>query len=356
MKYSKINPPMQCIMSQSACYKGTTTMKPLGVLWHSTGANNTNLKRYVQPDDNATNKNELLSLLGTNTYKNDLNHQSREMGVNAWIGKLANGEVTTVQALPWDYRPWGCGKGKKGSCNSGWIQFEICEDSLTNSEYFEAVYKEACELTAYLCVAYNINPHGKQTLNGVEVPAILCHADSYKLGLGNNHGDVLHWFSKYGKTMDDVRNDVAKLMGEAQKKEEPIAKYDDEVIGIATSTTLVNVRKGPSLAKFVVALVKKGDELQVVGEEGEWYKILWNRNNLKYVYVSKRYFSYEALAKSYQATITASVLNVRSGPGTAHKILTTLKKGQTVIIIKEENGWGQLDSEGWVSLTYVKKI
>lgn len=47
------------------------------------------------------------------------------------------------------------------------------------------------------------------------VPTILCHADSHKLGLGSNHGDVLHWFPKFGKSMDTLRADVAALMGEA---------------------------------------------------------------------------------------------------------------------------------------------
>jgi hypothetical protein len=42
-------------------------------------------------------------------------------GLNAWIGKLANGEVTSVQTMPWEYRPWGCGSGNAGSCNDGWI-------------------------------------------------------------------------------------------------------------------------------------------------------------------------------------------------------------------------------------------
>jgi hypothetical protein len=30
--------------------------------------------------------------------------------------------------------------------------------------------------------------------------------------MASNHGDVMHWFKKYDKTMDDVRKDVAKLM------------------------------------------------------------------------------------------------------------------------------------------------
>jgi hypothetical protein len=68
-------------------------------------------------------------------------------------------------------------------------------------------------LTAYLCKLYNLDPKGTVTFNGVKVPVILCHADSAKLGLGSNHGDVLHWFPKFGKNMDNVRADVAALMG-----------------------------------------------------------------------------------------------------------------------------------------------
>lgn len=117
--------------------------------------------------------------------------------------------------MPRDYRPWGCGSGSNGSCNTGWIQFEICEDGLNDKEYFEKVYKEACELTAYLCKVYGIDLKGSVKVGGVMVSSILCHADSHKLGLGSNHGDVLHWFTKFGKNMDFVRADVAALIGTA---------------------------------------------------------------------------------------------------------------------------------------------
>lgn len=125
MKYSKENPPMQCMMTQSTCYRGTSKMSVKGVLWHSTGANNPNIKRYVQPDDNAPDKNELLAKIGVNTAHNDWNHIYTQAGLNCWIGKLADGTVATVQTMPWDYMPWGCGGGYNGSCNNGWIQFEI---------------------------------------------------------------------------------------------------------------------------------------------------------------------------------------------------------------------------------------
>ena len=49
--------------------------------------------------------------------------------------------------------------------------------------------------------------------NGVDVPTILCHWDSYLLGLGSGHDDIYDWFPKIiGKNMIDVRNDVAALM------------------------------------------------------------------------------------------------------------------------------------------------
>lgn len=38
----------------------------------------------------------------------------------------------------------------------------------------------------------------------------MCHAEGYQRGIASNHGDVLHWFPKYGKSMDDFRADVAQ--------------------------------------------------------------------------------------------------------------------------------------------------
>ena len=240
MKYNSSNKPLVCMQTNSTCYKGTRTMTVLGVLWHSTGANNPWLKRYVQPSSNDANYSKLMELLGKNQYGNDWNHIERQAGLNCWIGKLADGTVTTVQTMPWNYRPWGCGSGSKGSCNSGWIQFEICEDSLTDKAYFDKVYKEGIEITAYLCKMYNLNPKGTVTVNGVKVPVILDHQTSYQLGMGGNHGDVQHWFKRYGKTLDDVRNDVAKLLGEDSTTTPPTETTPSQP---STSKVLYRVRK-----------------------------------------------------------------------------------------------------------------
>lgn len=269
MKYTSSNPPLKCIMKNSTCFKQTRQMDVKGVLWHSTGANNPNLKRYVQPDNSDANYQKLMQLLGKNTAGNDWNHIEVQAGLNAWIGKLADGTVTTVQTMPWTYRPWGCGSGSAGTCNDGWIQFEICEDNLSDKNYFNAVYKEACEFTAYICQMYKLNPKGTVNFNHKNVPVILCHQDSARLGLGSNHADVLHWFGKFGKSMDDVRNDVAKIMANTEIKEEPI---EEQIVTNTLEYTrlLKRGRRGDDVQALQEALIKLGYSVGSYGADGDF--------------------------------------------------------------------------------------
>lgn len=76
-------------------------------------------------------------------------------------------------------------------------------------------YQESVELTAYLCKMFNIDPHGYVDFKGVKVPTIIDHATSHALGLGNNHGDIAHWYPKFGKSMATARDDVAAVLAGA---------------------------------------------------------------------------------------------------------------------------------------------
>ncbi len=57
--------------------------------------------------------------------------------------------------------------------------------------------------------------------------------------------------------------------------------------------------------------------------------------------------------------VTATSLNVRSGPGTNNNVLFTVKKNETVEIKDSANGWykikNSLGKEGWASSTYISK-
>ena len=356
MKYNENNKPLVCMMTQSTCYKGTSTMTPKGVLWHSTGANNPTLKRYVQPDDNATNKSELIALIGKNNNGNDWNHIKRQAGVNCWIGKLADGTVATVQTMPWNYKPWGCGSGSKGSCNNGWIQFEICEDGLTDKNYFNKVYKEACEITAYLCKMYNIDPKGTVTVNGVKVPTILCHADSYDLKMGSNHGDVNHWFSKHGKTMADARDDVADLLAAA----EPVAPSASPS-SPAPVKQIYRVRKSWDDAKSQIGAYSVLENARIACDAaGKEYSVYDSTGKKVYPEIKTEPVPTPQPEKPklpYIVKITASVLNVRADAGTNYKRKAQVRQNELYTIVEEKNGWGKLKSgAGWICLDYTKKV
>ena len=188
------------IFTQNACYKAGRKITVKGIMVHSTGANNPTLKRYVGPND---------GLLGENKYGNHWNTYhpgGREVCVHAFIGKLADGTIATYQTLPWDHRGWHAG----GSANNTHIGFEICEDDTTDGAYFLKVYNEAVELCAHLCKLY-----------GLTEKNIICHSEGYKQGVASNHGDVMHWFPKQGKSMDTFRKDVKALLDADKQEEKP---------------------------------------------------------------------------------------------------------------------------------------
>ncbi|MBP0727206.1 N-acetylmuramoyl-L-alanine amidase [Bacillus sp. RG28] len=62
---------------------------------------------------------------------------------------------------------------------------------------------------------------------------------------------------------------------------------------------------------------------------------------------------------SQTGQVTATSLNVRSGPSTSYKTIIALKKGSNVTIIEKQNGWYKIKSgqtTGWVRDTYIKLI
>ncbi len=188
------------ILTENACYKAGRKITVKGIMVHSTGANNPWLKRYVGPDDGKLGKNQY------NNHWNTYHPGGREVCVHGFIGKLVDGTVATYQTLPWDHRGWHAG----GSANNTHIGFEICEDGLTDATYFGKVYQEAVELCAYLCKQY-----------GLTEKNIICHSEGYKQGIASNHGDVMHWFPKHGKSMDTFRAAVKALLDADTDKDEP---------------------------------------------------------------------------------------------------------------------------------------
>lgn len=188
-----------CILTENDCFKAGRTIVPRGVMVHSTGANNPSLRRYVQPDD---------GLLGQNPNGNHWNQPGVNKCVHAFIGRTAAGKTAVYQTLPWEHRGWHCG----GKGNDTHLSFEICEDGLEDEGYFKEVYQAAVELTAMLCRRFGLDP----LADGVVVD----HREGNLRGIASAHGDVAHWFSRFGRTMDDFRADTAAQMEEDDMTQE----------------------------------------------------------------------------------------------------------------------------------------
>jgi len=196
-------PPKQLFLKSNACYISGVPLSIKGIMVHSTGANNPNLRRYVGPDDGALGHNP------NNNHWNQPTPDGRYVCVHAFIGKLANGDIATYQTLPWDMRGWHSG----GGANNTHIGFEICEAHLDDSDYFNRVYQESVALCAYLCKMFGLDPSG----DGV----LIDHAEGHRRGIASNHGDVGHWFPRHGKNMNEFRQDVQNLMRENDVEPEP---------------------------------------------------------------------------------------------------------------------------------------
>jgi len=203
---------LQRLLKNNDCYRAGRTLKPKGVMVHSTGANNPNLARYLPGD----------AVVGRNAGDNHWDRPGLSKCVHAFVGRMADGSVAAVQTLPWTMRGWHAG----GTANNTHIGFEICEDGLNDSVYFRKVYRTAVELTAMLCREFELDPRK----DGV----ILCHAEGHARGVASNHGDVLHWFPRHGKNMDDFRADVARELEGGDEMEysqwlEYMARYRAEL-------------------------------------------------------------------------------------------------------------------------------
>ncbi|HBM31514.1 MAG TPA: amidase [Ruminococcaceae bacterium] len=164
---------------------------PAGIIIHSTGANNPNLKRYVNAPE----------ICGENPYKNYFDRPDSNVCPHAVIGNDKNGEVKAAKLLPWNVCCWGCGSGSKGSYNysPAYIQIEVCEDALNDRAYFE----EAFGLVADLCQRLMKNYPTIRPGN------IISHKEACARGYASNHGDPENWLARFGKNMDWFRSLVA---------------------------------------------------------------------------------------------------------------------------------------------------
>lgn len=110
----------------------------------------------------------------------------------------------------------------------------------------------------------------------------------------------------------------------------------------------LNVRKGPSTDYEKIGTVSLGNRFAYYQKSGNWVRI-------EKGWISVSYFYLEGATGdgAGNGTITGEGLNIRSGPGTGFGTTGSYKKGETVKILTQINGWGYT-SKGWISMKYVE--
>ena len=142
---------------------------------------------------------------------------------------------------------------------------------------------------------------------------------------------------------------------------------------------VLNMRSGASTSYRTIAKIKKGTEVELISESNGWSKIkyegrigyassefLSNENNIKpsekpstnqNTGANSNNNTNETKTIGKTKVVTATSLNVRSGPSTSNGVIGSLKQNDKVEVISESNGWSKIKfngKEGYVSSTYLK--
>ena len=230
---------------------------------------------------------------------------------------------------------------------------------------------------------YGFDPHGTVSYKGKTVPVITCHRESAALGLGSGHSDVLDWFPIYGKSMDDVRNDIAAAMGSVSttEPEEPAETTPTtptppvtQVDGTIRVGSLVSIKpgskyySGSTIPNWVLKLnwyvysAPEGSDRVVINEsEDRTHKIMSpiHRDDLAVVGATSTESGATKTpeAAGYKVKILHSALNIRQGPSTSYPIVGVISDRGVYTIVETKGTWGKLKSgKGWISLGYCKKL
>ncbi|WP_455661903.1 SH3 domain-containing protein, partial [Pradoshia sp.] len=122
-------------------------------------------------------------------------------------------------------------------------------------------------------------------------------------------------------------------------------------LGYTTADGL-RIRKGPGTDYPVVSILQNNTQVEIIGQSGSWVEVETSSGK---GFISQEYIRTNSHNPSF-GRITADSVHLRSAPSLSADILGKIKKGSSVEIIKEENGWTNIQYQGssyWISSQYI---
>lgn len=262
---------------------------------------------------------------------------------NGWmdIGQhftiLPDGEIMTGRSLE-----------STPACIYGNNSHSICIENLGNFDAGgDVMSPEQAEailhVTAALCKKFNIP---------VNTSRIVYHhwfnlvTGDRNNGTKNNKSCPGTRFFGGNKVKDCEREFLPKVKALLDVKIDP--EISDLVKYVQVTASALIVRSKPDGRSSKVTdrdSAQFGSILRVFAEKNNWYKISGSKQH----WVSARY------AEDVQrATVNATVLNVRNGPGQSFLKISSLPRGKEVFVCEEKNGWCRINfTPQWVSRDYL---
>ena len=254
-------------------------------------------------------------------------------------------EGNIVQALEDNWRGWHVGDGNnKYINNSTTIGIELC---VNEGNDFNKTLENGIELTKYLMKKHNIPSEN-----------VVMHRDASGKTCSRmmieDRAELWPYFKEEISKDEDLEGNIA-------------TKMQGEVVNVSS----LKVKESPSEFGRVLYEFKEGEILDIYEELDDFYKVAYvDANNKKLGYVSKEHVkliedSNESKPEEKPETSlnkegvvkVKSALNLRKGPGSDYEVIGTLQNEERVEVIKEVDGWYEVEAKGkrgYASKDYIK--
>ena len=134
----------------------------------------------------------------------------------------------------------------------------------------------------------------------------------------------------------------------------------DVSYNVKVTTSNLNMRTGPGTSYKTCGYIKPGT-YAITQESNGWGTLSSNGYWVALKYTSKTSSSSNNGNSSsgtlYKVKVTASALNMRTGPGTSYSSRGKAVKGAIFDIVDTKDGWGQISTTGaWIKLSYTVAV
>nr|WP_276576551.1 SH3 domain-containing protein [Caldicoprobacter algeriensis] len=195
--------------------------------------------------------------------------------------------------------------------------------------------------------------------------------DWYEIKVGNLQGYIHSDYIVLEGGQQPPGSSSGGNQGQQPPVDPPVPPSNERKYAVVTASAL-NVRSGPSTRNHKIGMVVKGNKLTVLEKAGEWYKIEYNGLT---GYIHGDYIKLESASAQppsgdsirppstnngnviAQGTVTASMLNVRSGAGTGFRAIGKLARNAKVDILEKVGAWYKIkygDTIGYVHGDYIR--